>query len=232
MGRTPKLTTRSARLRRQLKIVAILGLVAGCMNLVYAILGAMGIPFAASYVDNLQHSEISGPILQTLGGKALLWISAIMTAILIIPDAFLLHGINKKKPGFMFPWLIMKMILVVLFTIWSIAFVGVSFMALLFANTVLRDESSNQNSLTDLVDLSNQRNESFGSAVNGIATLVIIVYATGLAIANALAYYIWDIVKSAYKQIKEENHMNQHAIPYEMTSRNTYEQKPQAYAPV
>ena len=39
-------------------------------------------------------------------------------------------------------------------------------MALLFANTVLRDESSNQNSLTDLVDLSNQRNESFGSAVN------------------------------------------------------------------
>ena len=83
------------------------------MNLVYAILGAMGIPFAASYVDNLQHSEISGPILQTLGGKALLWISAIMTAILIIPDAFLLHGINKKKPGFMLPWLIMKMILIV-----------------------------------------------------------------------------------------------------------------------
>jgi len=214
------------------KIVAILGLVAGCMNLVYAILGAMGIPFAASYVDNLQHSDISGPILQTLGGKALLWISAIMTAILIIPDAFLLHGINKKKPGFMLPWLIMKLILIVLFTIWSIAFVGVSFMALLFANTVLRDEYSNQNSLTDLRDLSNQSNESVGSAINGIATLVIVVYAIGLAIANALAYYIWDIVKSAYKQIKEENQMNQHAIPYEMTSRNTYEQKPQAYAPV
>ena len=83
------------------------------MNLVYAILGAMGIPFAASYVNNLQNSDISGPILQTLGGKALLWISAIMTAILIIPDAFLLHGINKKKPGFMLPWLIMKMILIV-----------------------------------------------------------------------------------------------------------------------
>ena len=68
--------------------------------------------------------------------------------------------------------------------------------------------------------------------MQGIATLVIVVYAIGLAIANALAYYIWDIVKSAYKQIKEENQMNQHAIPYEMTSRNTYEQKPQAYAPV
>ena len=39
-------------------------------------------------------------------------------------------------------------------------------MALLFANTVLRDEYSNQNSLTDLRDLSNQRNESVGSAIN------------------------------------------------------------------
>ena len=75
-------------------------------------------------------------------------------------------------------------------------------------------------------------NQYIYPCTQGIATLVIVVYAIGLAIANALAYYIWDIVKSAYRQIKEENQMNQHAIPYEMTSRNTYEQKPPAYAPV
>ena len=61
-------------------------------------------------------------------------------------------------------------------------------------------------------------------------TIVLIgVWIIGLSIANAIGYYIWDIVKSAYKQIKEENRTNQHAIPYAMTTMNTYEQKPPAY---
>ena len=38
-----------------------------------------------------------------------------------------------------------------------------------------------------------------------MATVVIVIYALLLALANALGYYFWDIVKSAYKQIKEEN---------------------------
>ena len=32
----------------------------------------------------------------------------------------------------------------------------------------------------------------------------IMIYAIILALINAIGYYIWEIVKSAYKQIKEE----------------------------
>ena len=41
-----------------------------------------------------------------------------------------------------------------------------------------------------------------------------------LALSNALGYYFWDIVKSAYKQIKEENENIHPAGNYTM---NTYE---------
>ena len=43
------------------------------------------------------------------------------------------------------------------------------------------------------------------------------------AVLNALGYYLWDIVKSAYKQIKEENENVQPAGNYMM---NTYEKSP------
>ena len=46
-----------------------------------------------------------------------------------------------------------------------------------------------------------------------------------LALVNTLGYYLWDIVKSAYKQIKEENENVQPAGNYMM---NTYEKSPPA----
>ena len=46
-----------------------------------------------------------------------------------------------------------------------------------------------------------------------------------LALINALLYYLWDIVKSAYKQIKEENENVQPAGNFKM---NTYEKSPPA----
>ena len=58
---------------------------------------------------------------------------------------------------------------------------------------------------------------------------MIVVTSIGLALANALGYYVWDIVKSAYKEVQEENHQVFQSAPYEMTSRTTYEQKPPAY---
>ena len=39
---------------------------------------------------------------------------------------------------------------------------------------------------------------------NGIIN-PIIIYTVEWIMVNAIGYYIWDIVKSAYKQIKEEN---------------------------
>merc|ERR1712156_804005 len=87
-------------------------------------MGALGVGFAASYVDTLEQNQIFGTLLNAIGGYAFLWLSIILTAVWIIPDALLLVGINKKKPGFMLPWLIMKMILLVFFTIWSVALIG------------------------------------------------------------------------------------------------------------
>ena len=52
-----------------------------------------------------------------------------------------------------------------------------------------------------------------------------VIYAIILAVLNALGYYLWDIVKSAYKQIKEENENVQPAGNYMM---NTYEKSPPA----
>ena len=87
--------------------------ITGVINLVYALMGALGVSFAASYVTTLEENQIFGTILEAIGGYAFLWLSIILTAVWIIPDALLLVGINKKKPGFMLPWLIMKMILLV-----------------------------------------------------------------------------------------------------------------------
>merc|ERR1719362_2339992 len=55
--------------------------------------------------------------------------------------------------------------------------------------------------------------------------IVFVVYVIILAVINALGYYLWDIVKSAYKQIKEENENVQPAGNYMM---NTYGKSPPA----
>ena len=36
-------------------------------------------------------------------------------------------------------------------------------------------------------------------------------FVVGYAVVNAILYYIWDVVKSAYKQIKEENLTNSYS---------------------
>jgi len=65
----------------------------------------------------------------------------------------------------------------------------------------------------------------YGSHVDGSAIGVVIYTVAIFALANALGYYLWDIVKSAYKQIKEENENVQPAGNYQM---NTYEKSPPA----
>ena len=65
----------------------------------------------------------------------------------------------------------------------------------------------------------------FGSGHRQGFAILIVIYAIILAVLNALGYYLWDIVKSAYKQIKEENENVQPAGNYLM---NTYEKSPPA----
>ena len=59
----------------------------------------------------------------------------------------------------------------------------------------------------------------FGGHVRGVTIGVLIYTITIFALANAIGYYLWDIVKSAYKQIKEENENIHPAGNYMM---NTY----------
>jgi len=193
-------------------------------------LAAVGVgSLAGSYVRVLIENGTIFEIYRNVGLAVFLWGSVIATAIWIIPDALMLHGINRRRPGFILPWLIMKMILLVIITIWSIVAIA------MFALTIGVVNGYNRNDLTNLIG--NSQNQDLDNLFRNIqdlqryskqgTTVGLIILAVILAISNALGYYIWDIVKSAYKQIKEENRTNQHA--YEMTARNTYEQKPPAY---
>jgi len=209
------------------KIIAILGLIAGVFNIVYALLGALGVgSLGYRYVGTFSNISSIYEIIGTVGLATFLWGSVIATAIWTIPDALMLHGINRNRPGFMLPWLIMKMILLVIITIWSVVAIA------MFALTIGVVNGLNRSDLTNLIgDSQTQDLDNLFRNIQDIqsqgTTVGLIILAVILAISNALGYYIWDIVKSAYKQIKVENRTNQHA--YEMTARNTYEQKPPAY---
>lgn len=216
------------------KIIAILGLIAGVFNIVYALLGALGVgSLGYRYVRTFSNIGSISEIIRNVGLAVFLWGSVVATAIWTIPDALMLHGINRNRPGFMLPWLIMKMILLVIITIWSVVAIAMFALTIGVVNDVLRDNGLNQNDFKNLIgDSQNQDLENLFRNIQNLqsqggTTVGLIILAVILAISNALGYYIWDIVKSAYKQIKEENRTNQHA--YEMTARNTYEQKPPAY---
>jgi len=206
-----------------------------------------------TYVGIFAENPVFEGIFSIVGLYPFLWISVILTLVWMIPDALMLHGINKAKPGFMMPWLVLKMILLVLFTIWSVAVVifgvvGIELVKQLapvrgsfdqnrqqsfdFENLLGGNHGGNEdlrNQLQLFKTVQNLHNQNVGQTLQSVTIVIIIVWAVGLSVANALGYYLWDIVKSAYKQIKEENRTNQHAVPYQMTTRNTYEQKPPAY---
>ena len=50
---------------------------------------------------------------QRTGLKAYIWSIVLLTAICKIPDGLMYYGIKEKKPGFLLPWLILYMILLV-----------------------------------------------------------------------------------------------------------------------
>ena len=58
---------------------------------------------------------------------------------------------------------------------------------------------------------------------------VVIISAIIYGLVSAFSFYIWDVVKSAYKQIKEENESNQLAYPNQMPMKTTLEQTPPKY---
>merc|ERR1711971_428495 len=174
------------------KVFAIIGLIGGILNVISGFLSLAG-TFAT--FDQLSYFSI--PYAARLGHVGILVVSIVISVVWMIPDACLLYGISKKKPGFMMVWLVIKMILLVLWTILSVLITIVLF---------LGDEL--------IFGSGRYQNLSHGDVI------LIVIYAIILAVLNALGYYLWDIVKSAYKQIKEENENVQPAGNYMM---NTYE---------
>jgi len=177
------------------KVFAIIGLIVGILSVISGFLSLAGA--ATFYVRWLVRLPHGLNMLASLGYYGLICLSIVIEVAWIIPDVLLLVGISKKKPGFMMVWLVVKMILLVLFTIYS----AVSMIILLVAVGQL------------------------GVRVDGSVIGVVIYTFAIFALANALGYYLWDIVKSAYKQIKEENENVQPAGNYQM---NTYEKSPPA----
>ena len=53
------------------------------------------------------------PYAAKLGHVGILVVSIVISVVWMIPDACLLYGISKKKPGFIMVWLVIKMILLV-----------------------------------------------------------------------------------------------------------------------
>merc|ERR1711971_1325100 len=179
------------------KVFAIIGLIGGILNVISGFLSLAGI-FAT--FDQLLYFSI--PYADRLGHVGILVVSIVISVVWMIPDACLLYGILKKKPGFMMVWLVIKMILLVLWTILSV-------LIIIFLSVA--DEL--------IFGSGRYQNLSHGDVI------LIVIYAIILAVLNALGYYLWDIVKSAYKQIKEENENVQPAGNYRM---NTYEKSPPA----
>jgi len=104
----------------------------------------------------------------------------------------------------MIPWLVIKMILLVLGTLVSVYIIVILAISTDLASSLIDDRQ-------------------FGAEARQTGTAMIVIYAIILALFNALGYYVWDIVKSAYKQIKNENENNQSHGNYAMQS---YEKPP------
>jgi len=90
------------------KVFAILGLIAGILNVIGGFLTLVAntkfytqLLATIPYIDELAYS---------LGFYGLIWFSIFISVAWMIPDIFLLVGISKKKPGFMMVWLVVKMI--------------------------------------------------------------------------------------------------------------------------
>jgi len=177
------------------KVFAYLGIIGGILNVIGAFLTLFGT--GAFYTQLLGRIPNVDKLAYSLGYSGLIWVSIVISVVWMIPDIFLLVGISKKKPGFMMVWLVVKMILLVIFTIYSAAAIIILLSAV--------GQFSNYG--------------QFGGHVRGVTIGVLIYTITIFALANALGYYLWDIVKSAYKQIKEENENIQPAGNYMM---NTY----------
>merc|ERR1711971_645809 len=191
------------------KVFAIIGLIGGILNVIFGFLSLAG---TAAIFDQLLYTIPYA--------DGILLVSIVISVVWMIPDACLLYGISKKKPGFMMVWLVVKMILLVLWTILSVLIIIVLSLGdeLIIGSGHQNRIQAHSNHYCDNIRKKYINNDNCDY-------FFMVIYIIILAVLNALGYYLWDIVKSAYKQIKEENENVQAAGNYMM---NTYEKSPPA----
>ena len=92
------------------KVFAILGLIAGILNVIGVFFSIARTP--TFYVEQLLQIPYANKLAYSLGSDygLISWFSIVISVAWMIPEIFLLVGISKKKPGFMMVWLVVKMI--------------------------------------------------------------------------------------------------------------------------
>jgi len=184
-----------------------------CCNIVRAakilavfelIFGALALMVALAffpYLDKYFKGDYDDQNYEHLPNIVSIITTIVVEALFIITTALKLYGLKKRRPGYILPWLIFNMICLVLSIIATICIL-VSFGIFM--------EFYERNSI-------------------GMVIGVVFIAAIAYGLAFAFFFYIWDVVKSAYKQIKEENESNQLTYPNQMPMKTTFEQTPPKY---
>ena len=97
------------------KVFAIFGLITEILIIISGFLQLT----VTSYSSALLWVELIMPNLAKfvyeigLDYTGIIWIWIVITVVCMVPDALLLIGISKKKPSLLIPWLVIRMILLV-----------------------------------------------------------------------------------------------------------------------
>ena len=94
------------------KVFAILGLIVGILIMISGFLQLTVVNSTQLWAELMPHlAEFAYEI--GLDYTGIIWIWIVITVVCMIADALLLVGISKKRPSLLIPWLVLRMILLV-----------------------------------------------------------------------------------------------------------------------
>jgi len=184
------------------KIIAIIGLISGFINLLLDVTIIVGDSRALTngFDRKLYFRFATFPVIsyffEYIGTIPTMTIFILVTLLVLICNLLMFCGTLKKKPGLIIPWLVTMLILNILFSIYTVAVI------LIRANIL----GPSPGSLLSLEIVSR-----FVYPPASVSYILIVS-----VVINVINYWIWDVVKSAYKQIKDENTANSFPNAYAM----------------
>ena len=94
------------------KVFAILGLIIGILIMISGFLQLTLVNSTQLWAELMPHLAIFAYEIG-LDYTGIIWIWIVITVVCMIADALLLVGISKKRPSLLIPWLVLRMILLV-----------------------------------------------------------------------------------------------------------------------